>query len=144
MVEGQRHVYSFRVDKADTAGVIGRSGDAGRPGDKDGRHGMKARVAPRVGVGVELAGELDLERRLLPGFPDGGRLQGLSVIDEAAGKRPAEGRVLSLDEDDLRPAPADAHLDDQVDRGHRVAGLLEGGHFSGRDILRSSSSTVNG
>lgn len=131
MVEGQRHVYLFRVDKADAAGVVGRSGDTDGPGDEHGRHGMQAGVAPWVGVGVELAGELDLERSLLSGFTNGGGLQALSVIDEAAGQGPAEGRVLSLYEDDLRPAPAPAgsHLDDQVDRGHGVAGLLEDGHI---------------
>lgn len=78
---------------------------------------------------MELADELDLERRLLTGFPERGGLQALSVIDEAAGQGPAEGRVPALDEDDPgRPAPAGPDLDDQVDRGHRVAMLLEGGH----------------
>lgn len=143
MVESQRHVNLFRVDKADAAGVVGRSGDADRPGDEHGRHGMKAGVTPRVGVSVELAGELDLERRLLPSFTDGGGLQALSVIDEAAGKGPAGGRVLSLYEDDLRPAPAGSHLDDQVDHGHGVAGLFESGHFSGRYILCPYSRGVN-
>jgi len=82
---------------------------------------MEARVASGVGVGVELAEELDVERCLLAGLADGRLLERLAVIDEAAGQGPAGRQVLSLDEDDATPFPAVHHLDDDVDGGDGVS-----------------------
>ena len=84
---------------------------------------MEARVASGVGVGVELAEELDVERCLLAGLADGRLLERLAVIDKAAGQGPAGRRVLALDEDDTPPLPAVHDFDDDVDGGHGVAEL---------------------
>jgi hypothetical protein len=72
---------------------------------------------------VELAEELDIERRLLAGFPDRGRLERLAVVDEAAGKGPAWRRILALDKDDAPSFPAVHDFDDDVNGGHGVAEL---------------------
>jgi hypothetical protein len=85
---------------------------------------MEARVASGVGVGVELAEEVDVERCLLPGFPDRGRFERLAVIDETAGQGPSGRGVLALDEDDAPHVPAIHDLDDDVDRRHGVAEFL--------------------
>lgn len=82
---------------------------------------MEARVASGVGVGVELAEELDVERCLLAGFANGRLLERLAVVDEAAGKGPAGRRVFPFDEDDAPFFPAVHHLDDDVDGGDGVA-----------------------
>ena len=84
---------------------------------------MEARVASGVGVGVELAEELDVERSLLAGLADGRLLERLAIIDKAAGQGPAGRRVLSLDEDDAPRLPAVHDFDDDVNGGHGVAEL---------------------
>ena len=84
---------------------------------------MEARVASGVGVGVELAEELDVERCLLAGFPDRGRFKRLAIINEAAGQGPTGRGVLALDEDDAPPFPAGHHFDDDIDGGHGIAEL---------------------
>jgi hypothetical protein len=84
---------------------------------------MEARVASGVGVGVELAEELDVERCFFAGFPDRRRLERLAVIDEAAGQGPARRGVLALDENDSPPFPAGHYFDDDIDGGHGIAEL---------------------
>ena len=82
---------------------------------------MEPRVASGVGVGVELPEEVDVERCLLPGFPDRGRFERLAVLDETAGQGPSGRGVLALDKDDAPPFPAGHDFDDDVDGGHGVA-----------------------
>ena len=106
--------------------VVGSPGVALGPGQENRRDRVEARVPRRVRIRAELADELDIERGLLAGLADGGRLQGLAVVDETARQRPAGGRVLALDEDDA-PAPSALHdLDDDVDGGEGVSELGAG------------------
>jgi hypothetical protein len=121
VVEGQREAAVPGVDDGRGPGVVGGLRLSPGPGDEDRRDGVKARVPGRVGVGAELAEELDLERGLLAGLPERGRLEGLAVVDEAARQGPARRRVLALDEDDAPALPAVPELDDDVDRGHGVS-----------------------
>jgi len=122
MVEGERPGPVPGIDDDRRAGVVRPLRRPRGAGQENGRDGVEARVAGGIGIGPELPDELDVEGRLLAGFPDGGRLERLAVIDEAAGQGPAGGRVLALDEDDAAPAAAVPDLDDDVDRGERVAG----------------------
>jgi len=93
------------------------------PGDEHRRNGVEPRVPRRVGVGVELAEEFDVERCLLAGLADGRLLERLAVVDETAGQGPAGGRVLALDEDDAARFPAVHDFDDDVDRRHGATEL---------------------
>ena len=121
MVEGQRQAAVPGVDDDRRPGVVGGLRLPLGPGDEDRRDGVKARVPGGVGVGPELAEEIDVERGLLAGLPDGGRLEGLAVVDEAPRQGPARRRVLALDQDDPPLLAAVPDLDDDVDRGHGVA-----------------------
>lgn len=138
MVEEQRPRPVPRIGDDGRQGVVAASRRAGGPGQEDRRDGVEARVAGRIGVGAELADELDLERGLLAGFPHRGGLERFAVFDEAARQRPAVRRVLPFDEDDAPDPPAGGDLDDDVDRrvgipvlaaGHSCCGLHR--HFRG-------------
>jgi len=80
-------------------------------------------IALRVGIGPELAEELDFERGLFAGLADGRRLERLPVVHEAARKGPAGRRVAAFDEDDPQRSPAVHDLDDDVDRRDGIAVL---------------------
>lgn len=121
MVEGQRKGPVPGIENEDGPGIVGRFRLAPGPGDEHGRDGVKTRVPRGVGVGAELADELDLERGLFAGFPHGGRLERLAVVDESARQGPAGRRVPALDEDDARLFPAVHDLDDDVDGGYGIA-----------------------
>ena len=138
MVEGERQRPVAGVEDDGRPGIVGAPGVARGPGQKDCRDRVEARVARRVGVRAELADELDVERGLLAGLADGGRLDRLAVIDEAAGQGPAGGRVLPLDEDDAAPPAAVHDLDDDVDGRERVA-IRAAGHpaWSSGAIVRA-------
>ena len=129
MVEGEtpRPVMGIEDDRG--LGIVGPARLTPGPGQEDRRDGVEAGVPRRVGVGAELAEELDVERGLFTGLPDRRRLEGLAVIDEAAGQGPAGGRVLALDEDDAAAPPAGHDLDDDVDRGERIP-VFGAGHRS--------------
>ena len=105
MIESERPAPVAGIDHDGRPGVVGGLRDSLGPGDEHRRDRVQARVPVRSGVGPELAEELDRKRRLLAGFPDGGRFERLAVVDEAAGQRPAGGRVLPLDEDDAALLP---------------------------------------
>lgn len=133
MIESERPAPVAGIGHDGRPGVVGTPGNALGPGDEHRRDRVQARVAVRSGVGPELADELDRKGRLLAGLPDGGRLERLAVVDEAAGQRPAGGRVLPFDEDDAALLPGAHDLDDDVDGrdGIPVAG-------AGHDVLVSS------
>jgi hypothetical protein len=131
VIESERQAPVARVEDDRRPGVVGAFGSALGPGHEHRRDRMEAGVPRRVRVRAQLAEELDVERGLLAGFADGGRLERLAVLDKAAGEGPAGGRVPPLDEDDARPA-AVADLDDDIDgrdraaefgTGHRMIGL---------------------
>lgn len=121
MVEGQKQAPVPGIDDDRDSRVVGGLRLALGPGDEHGRDRVKARVPRGVGVGVELAEELDVERCLLAGLADGRLLERLAVIDKAAGQGPAGRRVPALDEDDAACLPAVHDFDDDVDGGHGVA-----------------------
>lgn len=121
MVEGQKQVPVPGIDDDRGPRVVGGLRLALSPGDEHRRNGVKTRVPRGVGVGVELAEELDVERCLLAGLADGRRLERLAVIDKAARQGPAGRRVPALDEDDAARLPAGHDFDDDVDGGHGVA-----------------------
>ena len=121
MVESERQAPVAGVEDDRRPGVICAFRIALGPGHEHRRDRMAARVARRVRVGAQLAEELDVERGLLAGFADRGRLERFAVLDETAGEGPAGGRVPPLDEDDT-PSAASVHdLDDDVDGRDRVA-----------------------
>jgi hypothetical protein len=124
VVEGQPKAPIPGVDDDRGPCVVAGLGFAPRPGDEHGRDRVQAGVAPGVGVGMELAEKLDVERCLFAGFPDRGLLERLAIVDEASGQGPAGRRVLALDEDDAPHVPAIHDLDDDVDRRHGVAEFL--------------------
>jgi len=145
MVEGQMQAPVPGVDDDRGPRVVGGRRRALSPGDEHRRNGMETRVASGVGVGVELAEELDVERCLLAGLADGRRLERLAVVDEAAGQGPAGRRVLSLDEDDAPPFPAVHHFDDDVDGGDGVSEFLTA-HLAAQSvkaIVWARSASVN-
>lgn len=121
MVEGQAESAVAGINDGHRTGVVAGPRLAAGPGDEDRRDRVQARIAPRIGVGPELAEELDLERGLFAGFPDGRRLERFPVLHEASGKRPSGRGVPALDEDDAPTLPAVPDLDDDVDRGHGIA-----------------------
>jgi hypothetical protein len=123
VVESQRNIAIPGVDHRRVSGVVAGLRCAFGPGDEHRRYRVQPGISRGIGVDVELAAELDVERCLLAGFPDRGRLERLAVVDEAAGQGPAGRRVLTLDEDDAPPFPAVHHLDDDVDGGHGIAEL---------------------
>ena len=127
MVEGEGQAPVAGIHDDGRPGVVRAPGNAGGPGQEDRRDGVEAGVPRGIRVRAELPDELDVERGLLAGLPDGGRLERLAVIDEAAGQSPAGGRVLPLDQDDA-PAPAAIpDLDDDVDGRERIA-VFRAGH----------------
>ena len=123
MVESQGNIAIPGVDHRCVSGVVAGLRRAFGPGDENRRYRVQPGVSRGIGVGVELAAELDVELCLLAGFPDRGRLERLAVVDEAAGQGPAGRGVLALDEDDAPPFPAVHDFDDDVDGGHGVAKL---------------------
>lgn len=137
MVEGERPLPVPGVEHDRRLRVVGSPGIARGPGQEDRRDRVEARVARRVRIRAELTYELDIERGLFAGLADGGRLERLAVVDEAARQRPAGGRVLALDKDDA-PAPSAVHdLDDDVDGGEGVSEL-----GAGHGVARSSGVIV--
>lgn len=60
MVEGQPEAAVPGIDHGDGPGVVAGPGGAVRPGQEDRRDRVQAGVALRIGVGPELAEELDL------------------------------------------------------------------------------------
>jgi len=133
VIESERPAPVAGIGHDGRPGVVGAPGNALGPGDEHRRDRVLARVPVRIGVGPELADELDLKRCLLAGFPDGGRFERLAVVDETAGQGPAGGRVLPLDEDDAAPLPGAPDLDDDVDGRN---GIAEAG--AGHDVLVSA------
>ncbi len=123
MVEGERPRPVAGIEDYRCLRVVCAARPARGPGQEDRRDGVEARVARGIGIGAELADELDVERGFLTGFPDGGRLERFAVVDEAAGQGPAGGRVPALDENDAAAPPAVHNLDDDVDRRERVPEL---------------------
>lgn len=134
MVEGQPEAAVAGIDDGHGPGVVAGPGSAAGPGDEHRRDRVQAGVPPRVGIGPELAEELDLERSLLAGLADGRLLERLPVVHEAAGQGPAGGRVPPIDEDDARPGPAGPDLDDDVDGRDGVA-VSAAGHLSSRTYV---------
>lgn len=126
MVEGQRPGSVTGIRDDGRPGVVGAFRGAGRPGQEDRRDGVETRVPGRIGIGAELADELDIERRLFAGFAHGRGFERLAVVDKAPRQGPARRRVPPLDQDDA-PDPASGHdLDDDVDRRERIAELSAG------------------
>jgi hypothetical protein len=121
VVEGQGQAPVPGVEDGGPPGVVGAPRLTRSLGQKDRRDGVEPRVPGGVRVGAQLADELDLERRLLAGLPDGGRFERLAVVDEAARQRPARGRVPAFDEDDPAALPAVHDLDDDIHGRERVA-----------------------
>jgi len=145
MVEGQRQAPVPGIDDDRGPRVIGGRRRALGTGDEYRRNGMETRVASGVGVGVELAEELDVERCLLAGLADGCLLERLAVVDEAAWKGPAGRRVLAFDEDDTPPFPAVHDFDDDVDGGDGISEFLTA-HLAARSakaIVWARSTSVN-
>jgi hypothetical protein len=128
MVEDEGQAPVARIGDDGGLGVVGAPRIAPGPGQEDCRDRMEARVPCRVGVGAELGDEFDIEGRFLAGLADGGRLEGLAVIDEAARQGPAGRRVLPLNEDNAAPPAAVHDLDDDVDGRERIAELGVGRH----------------
>jgi len=124
MIEGQRQAPVPGIDDDRGPRIVVGLRLALSPGDEHRRNGVKTRVPRGVGVGVELAAELDVERCLLAGLADGGRFERLAVIDKAAGQGPAGRRVPALDEDDAPRLPAVHDFDDDVDGGHGISEFL--------------------
>jgi hypothetical protein len=131
VVEGQAEAAVAGVDDGHRPGVVAGPRLAAGPGEEDRRDRVQARVASRIGIGPELAQELDLERGLFAGFPDGRRLERFPVIHEAAGKRPAGRGIPALDENDAPSLAAVPDLDDDVDGGHGIAVFLAAHGFTG-------------
>jgi hypothetical protein len=123
MVESQKQFAVPGIGDDRGPRVVGGFRLALGPGDEHRRNGVEARISSGVGVGMELAEELDVERRLLAGLADGRRLERLAVIDKAAGEGPAGRRVAALDEDNAPRLPAVHDFDDDVDGGHGVTEL---------------------
>lgn len=121
MVEGQRKRPVAGIDDPRLLGVVARFGSPLGPGHEDRRNGVETGVPGGVGVGPQLADELDLERGLLAGLPDGGLLEGFAVLDEPAGQGPAGRRVAPLDQDDTTDPTAVHGLDDDVHGGQGVS-----------------------
>jgi len=145
MVESQKQVSVPGIDDDRGPRVVAGLRRAFGPGDENRRYRVQPGVARGIGVGVELAAELDVERRLLAGFPDRGRLERFAVVDEAAGQGPAGRGVLALDEDDAPPFPAVHGFDDDVDGGHGIAEFLTA-HLAARSakaIVWARSTSVN-
>ena len=126
MVKGQRKAPVAGIDDDRGLGIVGALGIARSPGEEDRRDRVETGIAGRVRVSAELADELDIERGLLAGFPDGGGFERFAVFDEAARQRPAGRRVLPLDDDDPPPPAAVHDLDDDVDGRERIAELGAG------------------
>lgn len=138
MVEGQQPAAVAGVGHDRPAGIVAAPGEARGPGHEHGRDRVQAGISRGVGIGPELADELDLERGLLTGLPHGGRFEGLPVVDEAAGQGPAGRRVAAFDEDDAPAAASGRDLDDDVDGRHGIAELGAGHGFG--DIVHASRS----
>jgi hypothetical protein len=131
VVESERQAPVAGVEDDRRPGVVGAFGSALGPGHEHRRDRMETGVPRRVRVRAQLAEELDVERGLLAGFANGGRLERLAVLDKTAGERPAGWRVPPLDEDDT-PSAAPVHdLDDDVDGRDRVAELGTGHRMIG-------------
>ena len=131
MVESERQAPVAGVEDDRRPGVVGAFGIALGPGHEDRRDRMETGVARRVRVCAQLAEELDVERGLLAGLADRGRLERLAVLDKTAGEGPAGRRVPPLDEDDAPSAALVHDLDDDVDGRDRVAELGAGHRMIG-------------
>jgi len=145
MVESQKRAPVPEIDNDRGPRVVTGFRRAFGPGDEHRRYRVQPGVSRGIGIGMELAEDLDCERCLLAGFPDRGRLERLAVFDEAAGQGPAGRRVLALDKDDAPHLPAVHDFDDDVDGRHGVAEFLTA-HLDARSaktIVWSRSTSVN-
>lgn len=123
MIEGEGQAPVAGIEDDGRSGVVGAPGKALGPGQEDRRDGVEPGVPRRIGIGAQLAEELDVERSLLAGLPDGGGFERLAVLDEAAGQGPSGRGVLPFDEDDTAAPSAAVDLDDEVDGRDRIAEL---------------------
>ena len=145
MVEGQRQAPVPGIDDDRGPRVVAGLRRAFGPGDEYRRYRVQPGVSRGVGVGMELAEKLDVERGLLAGLADRGRLERLAAVDEAAGQGPAGRRIFSFDKDDALPFPVGHDLDDDIDGGHGVTEFLTA-HLaprSAKTIVWARSTTVN-
>ena len=145
MVESQKQVSVPGIDDDRGPRVVAGLRRAFGPGDENRRYRVQPGVARGIGVGVELTEKFDVERGLLAGFPDRGRLERLAAVDEAAGQGPAGRWVLALDEDDAPYFPAVHDFDDEVDGGDGISEFLTA-HLAARSvkaIVWARSTSVN-
>lgn len=98
------------------ARIVGRPGDTGCLGDKDRGRGVHSGVAARIGIGMKLSGQVDLQARLLESFPDRRLFKGFAVIDKPARQGPPEGGVFPFYEHN-----APIELDNDVNGGYRIS-----------------------
>src|SRR5271169_4096523 len=101
VVKRERRRRRIGREQSDSLGVVGGTRLAMRSSDVHHRDGLAARIAVRTRVDAEQRAQLDLERGLLAQLADGGVLDLLADVDEAAGKRPSEGKVAPLDQHDI-------------------------------------------
>ena len=78
-----------------------------------------ARVPRRVGIGVELLGQDNVERGFFFGLAHRGAFDALAVIDKPARQRPTVRRIFSLDQHD-----AVEELDNDIDGEKRITKFL--------------------
>src|SRR5262249_23297155 len=96
----------------------GGSRSSARAGNIDRGDGLAARVTPGSRVDPEQGTQGDLERGFFQRLADRRLLYGLAEIDETTGNRPAERKILALDQNDFV-----ANLHDRVGRNWRAFGL---------------------
>src|ERR1700722_5030015 len=92
---------SRRIARIAERGVLRVIGAPRRPRcarDVDHRDRLAARIPIRPRIHAKQRAKLDLERYLLARLAHCGLLDGLAKIDEAAGNRPAQREILTLDQ----------------------------------------------
>jgi hypothetical protein len=101
--------------------IICSSENAFSPADENHRNRVSSRIATRVGIDMELAYELDLERGFLEGFSTSRLLDAFPDIDESAWQSPAQWWILAPNENEISFF---TDLDDHIDGQFRLTILF--------------------
>ena len=99
----ERHWFGKSVGRKERRmeGVVASLGPAFRFNPEHGGHGVMAGIAMRVGVGVKLSHRTRAKAGLFRELADHRGFERFAHVDEPARKRPTQGWILAIDEQDV-------------------------------------------
>src|SRR5262249_29013041 len=118
VVEGEPGGQMQPIEQGHAFRVVCGPRSSARAGNIDRGDGLAARITSGSRIDPEQSTQGTLQRGFLQRLANRRLLDRLTEIDEAARNRPAEGKILALDQNDLV-----ANLDDRVGRDRGAFGL---------------------